>query len=195
MARAFLSKGGSGFPHRYEQVQLQKLIFNTAWLRTALVRDPMDRAVSAFHEIKLRELVSLGLRDCNANRTQLIDQFWRMMQYVEYDADPETHIPAGYHFLTQTHFMIDQSGSKYPLDYIGDASDMLREEQFILQDTHLQLEHHSGPTGLDAPNCRIEKTDLPVGLQQLICRVYIDDYCCYGFALSGACSDMVCPTP
>jgi len=197
MARAFRTKGGRGFQHgeQVQQTQLEQLINNAGWWRTALVRDPMERAVSAFHEIKLRMVLSQGSVDCSANRAQLVDEFQSMLNHVEHDANPETHVPAGYHFLTQTHFMIDSIGGKYPLDYIGGVSDMLREEQFILQDTRLQLDHKSGPLDLGAPNCHIEKTDLPLDLQKTICRIFIDDYCCYGFAFPEACSDMACPTP
>lgn len=198
IASAVLRKGGRSLehgkgPNEFSQSHLTQLINNAAWFRTALIRDPMERALSAFHEIKARMMLSQGSVDCSTNRTKLLDEFHSMLNYVEHDADPGTHVPYGYHFLTQTHFMIDSSGAKYYLDYIGNANDILREEQFILQDTRVQLDHKSGPTGLDAPNCRIDKAELPVNVQSSICRIYRDDYCCYGFAFPAACSTMTCP--
>lgn len=198
VAWAFLGKGGTVLEHGEQhqtQKELQQLINNAGWFRTALVRDPMERALSAFHEIKVREITSQRLVDCSSSRAQLLDELQGMLNHMEHDADPEAHVPFGYRFLPQTHFMIDPQGVKYPLDYIGDATGILLEERFILQDFGLELEHVSGLLHLDAPSCRIGKTELPVDLQITICRIFIDDYCCYGFALPGACSHMACPTP
>jgi hypothetical protein len=207
------------FPHgnkpgHYSQDFLKDLINSETWFRTALVRDPMDRALSAFKEVKARlgnaiifnttfppgskkaaAYARLGYHnDCTIGETGLLDDFERMLNFIEHDDNPSHHVPFGYHFLTQTHFMIDEDGNKFPLDYIGQSNNLLGEEKFLMRDENLQLDYKSGPMNSNAAECRIDKAKLPVRLQRSICRVYLDDYCCFGFALPEACSDMVCPT-
>jgi hypothetical protein len=209
-------KGGQGFQHgdaegHYSQDALREMIKNEPWFRTAIVRDPMDRAVSAFHEVKARmgtpelfdvlpeemrsEYARAGYEQgCLPNGTGLLDDFQKMLDNFEQDENPEKRVPFGFHFLTQTHFVTDEQGEKLPLDYIGDFKDLLREEKFLMKDENLELPHNSGPFDAKEPDCRVENAKLPLQLQRSICRIYLDDYCCFGFPLPEACSDMVCPT-
>jgi hypothetical protein len=198
----------------YSEKFLKDLINSETWFRTALVRDPMDRALSAFKEVKARmgnerifatfyppgskkaaRYALVGYHnDCTIGETGLLDDFERMLNFIEHDDTPGTHVPFGFHFLTQTNFMIDEDGKKFPMDYLGQFDNLLEEEKFLMRDENLQLINKSGPMNSQAPECRIDKAKLPVDLQRTVCRVYLDDYCCFGFALPEACADMVCPT-
>jgi hypothetical protein len=208
-------KGGDGFQHgmNHSQKELGEMINDESWFRTALVRDPMDRAISSFHEIKARssdrelyaaqypeggkratDYAAAGYHDGCESPESALEDFQKMMDYTEHDDSPVNHVPFGWHFLTQTHFMIDAKGEKFPLDYIGQFKDLLREEKYLMKDENLELVYNSGPYDSNQPGCRIDKTKLSVDIQRSICRAFQDDYCCFGFDFPEACSDMKCPT-
>jgi len=134
-----------------------------------------------------------GLTDCPHGTKEWVWVFQSMLNHIKKDAAPHEHVPFGYHFLTQTHFMIDPKGNKYPIDYIGNFSKFDKEIELILQEKKPFVEHFSGPFETHFKHCSFDRARVTPKLTKTICEVYLDDYCCFGFAFPEECSHMTCP--
>merc|ERR1711920_170199 len=95
--------------------------------------------------------------------------------------------------ITQTNFMIRGDGQKRAIDYIGKAEDLENEVAHILQDPDLKMEWHSGPGAgqMFKDEFRLEVDDLPPDTQRMLCELYKDDFCCFGFDFPEDC-DTTC---
>jgi hypothetical protein len=156
--------------------------FDPAWFRTAVVRDPMSRVVSSFNEVHRRT-------DVPANTTaDMLRSLVLVLDTMEDNPtqNPENIVANGQHFLSQVQFMLDDEGNKLPMDYIGQLTNLQDEMAFVLGAPHLTLEVRHGPT--DEQEMRgLRETDLSVEMQRAVCRLYRDDYCCFGFDWPEVC--------
>jgi len=169
------------FHWRGERVQLEEFLAPT-WFRTAVVRDPMSRVVSSFNEVKRRAALL-------ANTTaDMLSSLARILETMEDNPtqNAETIVASGHHFSSQVQFLLDDEGNKLPMDYIGQLTNLQDEMAFVLGAPHLTLEVRHGPT--DEQEMRgLRETDLSVEMQRAVCRLYRDDYCCFGFDWPEAC--------
>eukprot|EP00404_Azadinium_spinosum_P035024 CAMPEP_0180650290 /NCGR_PEP_ID=MMETSP1037_2-20121125/52134_1 /TAXON_ID=632150 /ORGANISM="Azadinium spinosum, Strain 3D9" /LENGTH=188 /DNA_ID=CAMNT_0022675585 /DNA_START=45 /DNA_END=608 /DNA_ORIENTATION=+ len=167
----------------------------TAWWDTvearstaSLVLDPkeespLERVLSAYHEFKKRAYAEMKDGDKakveHGNMTQLdyIDDLKKMLigDIADYDA----------HFVSQAALLAEMGGAKFPMDYLGRFDNIETELGFVFRiPNRVHLNVHHGPTD---PLFRIKKTLLTEEVTQLICKYYIDDYCCFGFAFPEPC--------
>jgi len=168
-------------------VQMEEF-FDPSWFRTAVVRNPMSRVVSSFNEVRRRSASSPNTK---ADMLRLLALILKTMEKNP-TQNPETIVSYGQHFQSQTQFMLDDQGKKLSMDYIGQLTDLQDEVAFILGAPNLTLEFRHGPTHANE-TLLLHEIDLPVEIQQAVCRVYRDDYCCFGFDWPEACrGDVAC---
>lgn len=200
------TEGGSTYQHgslQYPQDFLRELIRNEDWFRTALVRDPIDRVLSAFHEVEKRKCEHWAAR-CEKESAKSVSEHVADLVSMLLSIDkhpekkPDWYVVGGYHFLPQIHFMIDKDKTKFPLDYVGNASNMAKELAFILDDPQLlkpgAIPELHGPIHDDSSNnkFRLRRKSLTPKVLEIICRMYHDDYCCFGFEFPEECKTHVC---
>eukprot|EP00440_Ansanella_granifera_P036497 gb/GFBE01039598.1/.p1 GENE.gb/GFBE01039598.1/~~gb/GFBE01039598.1/.p1 ORF type:complete len:305 (+),score=19.88 gb/GFBE01039598.1/:1-915(+) len=156
--------------------------------RTALVRDPVDRVLSSFHEVNVRKFGHMnmsveerrGFSD-QAYLVSMLNETLRSMHRFPKKRD--------YHFYQQMSFLVDVNGTKLPLDYIGEAGHVRQELSFIFGVQLDRIPFLSGPTKTTtaADNFRIKRDQLTDDLLLLICDLYRVDFCCLGFEFPDVC--------
>jgi hypothetical protein len=171
--------------------------------RAALVKDPLRRSLSSFHELMSRRysptrigrhLTKQEMRDL-ANQTFLIDIYRQELEHTAKNGVQRPGVSPHAHFSPQMSFLLGNEGEKLPLDYIGLADDAPQELEFISRIPGLAetVTYKSGPGGQQFGNFfRIDQKLIPEDLVRVACGVYIVDYCCLGFDLPPACRDMSC---
>merc|ERR1712032_726873 len=161
--------------------------------KAALVRDPLRRVASAFHEVALRRASKEELNQ--PNPASLSNQSYLASMLVEMLADSNDQ-----HFALQYQFLIDSRGEKIDLDYIGMADNLEEELKFIFRYPGLTVDSQaSGPRHVKAPSkyagfqiYRIDVDSLPDWAVQRVCSRYVVDYCCLGFEFPTACRNLSC---
>merc|ERR1712062_914835 len=154
---------------QFSRTCLARVYKDEALFRRALVRDPFKRAVSALGEVAHREAARRNKTACSNTTEELISDLESIMNHMKQDATPELNVLDGFHFLAQTHFMIDSEGQKLPIDYIGNFSNFEEEASFILQNKSAELEFMSGPSRVHLDGCRLDPDAVPPKLKENIC--------------------------
>lgn len=200
--KAVLDHGGKTYASwaGADRPTLRQMMDDPAWLRTAFVRNPMDRALSSFHEIMKRRLNWVqqkpALRRMNlTSQDQLVEEFVRVIDQLASDPTKPERVLYGAHFLTQANFMVGDDAEKLAIDYIGSADHIEEELRYFLQDPHLKTERLSGPpryynyedSSASQSQFRIKESDIPQRTKEQLCKIYADDYCCFGFEFPAAC--------
>ncbi|CAJ1408404.1 unnamed protein product [Effrenium voratum] len=170
-------------PHHWNTQQ--HILDSKTWFRAALVRDPVERMLSAFHEVEKRRLW-----EANATAPEEFNigasQQWLEQLHQTLESCLAEDEPLDYHYMPQANFLVDAFGRKYDLTYIGRVERLEEELKFIFRVPDLKTSYRSGPYA-DVSAFRIAQKDLPDSTLRLICQMYAVDYCCFGFDLPGAC--------
>ncbi|WP_085585281.1 MULTISPECIES: sulfotransferase family 2 domain-containing protein [unclassified Pseudomonas] len=150
------------FPERY-----------AAAYKFAFVRDPLERAYSAYAFLRGNEL---GSRDQGAQR--LVRRYRDFDDFVARWLHAET-IPRQLHFAAQTDFLVDSLGH-LALDFIG-------YQEHLERDFHLVCEHLGIEGRLPHVNGSRQRQPMParefcsVRTRRLVRRVYQRDYDLLGY--------------
>lgn len=176
---------------------IRQLLSNDTWFTTSLVRDPLKRSLSAFHEVWKRDhcvpprgyCLGLDCDSCTEGRpvdSKLIDSFREKLLTPQSSLMSGSNF-SGTHFLPQVSFLLHHDGSKVALDYIGSLDDDLENEFHFIFDTQVPLvDALSG--GLQQTDLfRIEPAQLPEDVLVQVCNAYHADYCCFGYDFPDAC--------
>ncbi|CAK0846075.1 unnamed protein product [Prorocentrum cordatum] len=128
---------------------------------------------------------NLALQDrlAFANQTVLVERLTKMLSPLSSDL----------HFLPQTQFMVDSSGAKFQLDYIGLADDLDDELSFSMRIPEVRVPFLSGPDDYNisfSELFRVNTTTLPEDVVRMVCDGYLVDYCCLGFSFPKPCRHM-----
>ncbi|CAK0829338.1 unnamed protein product [Prorocentrum cordatum] len=176
-------------PMNLTRQEVADFVVNYDGFKAALIRDPLERVASSFHEVMSRQNrgrnLTLQDRLAFANQTVLVERLTKMLS-------PLSSNP---HFLPQTQFMVDSSGVKFQLDYIGLADDLDDELSFIMRMPEVHVPFLSGPDDYKisfSELFRVNTTTLPDDVVRMVCDGYSVDYCCFGFSFPKPCQHMTC---
>lgn len=170
---------------------MQRLVDSPAWLRTAVVREPLGRVLSAFHEVSKRSHCGSPccIPACAEARPELMGQWIRTLRHFLTGIDKGTWGET--HFIPQAAFLADAKGQKLSMDYIGRTESLQEELAFVLQLPNVSVGERHGPEAQDTPMFRIDRRALPADIVRKVCRIYRDDYCCFGFRFPPECEGVV----
>ena len=148
-------------------------------VRVAFVRDPVDRFVSSYMEIRRR-----GYKPHYEDIQQDFDEF--LVRYIEGNYSDGRHTIRS-HFRAQTAHLTHRNGDGIAFDYIGRAEHLNREWNTSLR-SFLPFRIP------DLPEERVEATTAvkPVMSPDQIrhvCRLYCHDFCCLGMDFPPECTN------
>lgn len=179
-----------------KQLKYAALFNSFQGFRTAIVKTPIERLASSFHEVNARLFWQKNLTPAEkldlGNQTYLVGMLTRMLT-----DNFRKHHAIDKHFVPQMGFLVDASGIKLHLDYLGVVDHLPEELEFIFGIPSEEVGFHSGPHSPDATEnvaglFRINTQQLPDELIALACIHYRVDFCCLGFEFPMACQDMHC---
>lgn len=151
--------------------------------RVSIVREPIARVLSAYHEIMVRKHCRI-VKDhlhCNPKAAKLhhINELRKILIGMENKSGQWNDA----HLFPQAAFLADQYGKKFDMDYIGRLEDMEAEVRFLLNVPNLTVEKFHRLND-EVSAFRIDKNKLPSDVLKLIHKIYHDDFCCFGYNVS-----------
>lgn len=165
---------------------ISERIHDKRWLQVAFARDPMQRVLSAFHEMEKRHEPNKEISH-DELLAKFVDTVDRLHSNPNLPCNSTEYGVGGVHFMLQTNFLINEFGDKYPIDYIGHMKHMAQELPHLLEDPKYKVEIHHGPHNSNnygaeeaASLFRLKESDLPLETKKKIWTLYKDDYCCLG---------------
>jgi len=199
LMRTVLNHGGKIFslwddpqgrkPAQVQQMpeeEVRNLWKNHKGPRAAIIRDPLERAASAFHEVMSR-------KHCEEDSSiPFHATHQKAMVRVFADALKSSE---NTHYDPQMQFLVDNNGHTIELGYIGLADNLLQEMASIfgLPD-NIDIPPASGPMCGEKNKdlYRVDVTRLPAHVIRKACKRYAVDYCCLGLEFPPECESISC---
>ena len=200
--QAFRALGGTTLTRYGESATvfkiMQELLDAPGVFKASIVRHPVDRALSSFHALEKRDkcryetdepeprCMQDSLVATPGMKKEWLEEFERYLDTVEeWQLAVEEKKAPNPHFVPQARFLVNRDGEKYRMDYLGRTT-MLAEDIKFTTGSIVEVRERHGPCP-DTLMYRLELSDLPDATLRRLCRIYLEDFLCFGHDLPLTC--------